>query len=109
MCLGLFAVLIKFSLSVEHFPQIRECKITNLDFFCLKIYYYYFRTKKNSNNITGFKSAFQVSLKKKEKPKASHKSPLIDYSQLFLLNLNSQLPKRSMFARISCKRSTRQF
>lgn len=86
MSLDLFAALIKFSFSVEHCLHIREYKITDLDFFffSLKIHYY-FRREKNSNSMTGFKSAFWLSLKTKEKAITSHKTPLIDDSQLFLL------------------------
>jgi len=36
MCIQLFAVLIKFSLSVEHFPHVRERKAAKLDFFLEK-------------------------------------------------------------------------
>lgn len=99
MCLDLLAVLIKFSLSVEHFIHQRMYNgRPGLFLFLLKTLLV--RTKKNDNNTAGFKSASQLSLKTKEKTIASAKHFFIDDSQFLLINANGHLQGRKMFGKI---------
>lgn len=92
MSLDLFAVLIKFSLSVEYFIHIRECIMLDLDyFFLLPKAHHYLRTKKHGNNAAALKSAFQLSFKTKGKTIAFCKTLFMDDSQFLLINSNDHL------------------